>query len=372
MLAFRIGTGITPNIAQVLSCNFHWTMNMIASWQHTLEAHGATIINGSITSFGHADAERQYAANGPIVADLSYLNLIQFAGEDAQTFLQGQLSNDVRLLDGANTQLTSYNSPKGRMLANGLLWLNETNSYVLQLPGSLREVIQKRLTMFVMRSKVKVSDISDTWVSIGIGGCGAEAVVAKVAGTAPSAVHDLMQSSFGSVMRLAGDNFELLIMPDQAPAIWEQLVQLAKPVGASCWDDLMIRAGIPTILPATQEQFVAQMLNYELIGGVNFKKGCYPGQEIVARTQYLGKPKRRMYLAHIASADMPQPGDELYSDDLPEQATGMIVNVAPGTQDGFDVLAVIQISSATGYRLHWKSQQGPLLNLQELPYSVPV
>lgn len=371
MLAFRIGTEINPNLSQVLSCIFHWAINMIASWQQTLEAHGATIIDGSVTVFGEADAERTQAANGPIVADLSHLNAIQFTGDDAQTFLQGQLSNDVRLLDGTNTQLTSYNTPKGRMLANGLLWLNAPDSYVLQLPASLRAAIQKRLTMFVMRAKVKVTDVSDDWVRVGIGGLGAEAALAKVAGVLPSDVHGMTQSSFGSVLRLPGDHYELLIAPDQASNIWEKLLQQAKPVGTSCWDDLLIRAGIPTILPATQEQFVAQMLNYELIGGVNFKKGCYPGQEIVARTQYLGKPKRRMYLAHIAGADAPLPGDELYSADLPEQATGMIVNAAPATQGGFDVLAVIQISSATGNDVHLKSQQGPQLILQALPYSVP-
>lgn len=133
----------------------------------------------------------------------------------------------------------------------------------------------------------------------------------------------------------------------------------------------MIRAGIPTILPPTQEQFVAQMLNYELIGGVNFKKGCYPGQEIVARTQYLGKLKRRMYLARLESAAEPQAGDELYSADMPEQATGMVVNAAPAPMGGFDVLAVIQTSSAEQHAIHWKSSDGPVLRLEVLPYAVP-
>ena len=127
---------------------------MIASWQQTLEARGASTINGHVVDFGNAEFERQQATLGPIVADLSHLNLIQFTGEEAQTFLQGQLSNDVRLLDGANTQYTSFNSPKGRMLANGLLWQSAPSSYVLQLPHSLREAIQKRLSMFVMREKM--------------------------------------------------------------------------------------------------------------------------------------------------------------------------------------------------------------------------
>ena len=344
---------------------------MIASWKHTLEAHGATFLNDQVADFGHAEAERQLATQGVIVADLSCLNLIQFAGEDAQSFLQGQLSNDVRLLDGNNAQYTSYNTPKGRMLANGLLWQSATNTYVLQLPASLREAIQKRLTMFVLRAKVKVSDVSDEWVRLGVGGLSAAAVLAQVLGDLPSTLLGRAPFEHGSVMRLPGDNFELLIAPDQAHTIWDKLMPLAKPVGNACWDALLIRAGIPTLLPATQEQFVAQMLNYELIGGVNFKKGCYPGQEIVARTQYLGKPKRRMYLAHIDASEAPQAGDALYSDDLPDQATGMIVNAAPALDNGFDVLAVIQSSSAETHALHLKSIQGPALVLQALPYAIP-
>ena len=344
---------------------------MIASWQHTLEAHGASISNGHVADFGNPDAERQAATHGPIVADLSHLNLIQFAGEDAQSFLQGQLSNDVRQLDGATTQYTSFNSPKGRMLANGLLWQSAPNTYYLQLPDSLRETIQKRLSMFVMRSKVKVSDVSASWVKLGVGGKGAAAVLTNILGALPATVHGLVKGAFGSLMYLPGDTYMLLLHPEQAMAFWEKLLQQAKPVSAVHWEAQLLRAGIPTILPATQEQFVAQMLNYELIGGVNFKKGCYPGQEIVARTQYLGKPKRRMYLAHIESGDTPQAGDELYSVDLPDQATGMIVNAAPAANGGFDVLAVMQISSAGSQVLHLKSVQGSPLALQALPYVVP-
>lgn len=344
---------------------------MNANWQKTLEAHGANIINGHVADFGHAESERQLATNGPIVADLSHLNLIQFVGEDAQTFLQGQLSNDIRLLDGGNTQFTSFNSPKGRMLANGLLWQNAPKSYIFQLPDSLREAIQKRLTMFVMRAKVNVSDVSESWVRLGVAGKNADAALAAVSSTLPGADHGLVNCEAGSVIRLPGGNYELLLTPEQAPAIWDKLLQHAKPVGSVHWDAGLIHAGIPTILPATQEQFVAQMLNYELIGGVNFKKGCYPGQEIVARTQYLGKPKRRLYRAHIPGGDTPQAGDELYSADMPDQATGMIVNAAPAFAGGFDVLAVLQISSAEAQAVHFKSIQGPKLELQSLPYAVP-
>ncbi|MEK6662622.1 MAG: folate-binding protein [Pseudomonadota bacterium] len=344
---------------------------MNASWQTFLESLGAVMQNGRVQHFGNASAELRYALDQTIVADLSNLSLIQFAGEDAQTYLQGQLSNDLRLLDGGNSQLTSYCSPKGRMIANFLLWQDAPNSYVAQLPASLREPIQKRLSMFVLRSKVKVSDVSDAWVRLGVGGAGAQAVVTSVLGEAPSTVHGLAHHASGSILRLPGDLFELLISPDQASTIWNKLTQQAKPVGTAVWDGLMIRAGIPTILPGTQEAFVPQMVNYELIGGVNFKKGCYPGQEIVARTQYLGKLKRRMYVGNLKLDTAPAPGDELFSADLPDQAAGMIVNAAPAPTGGYDVLAVIQIASVEGNAIHWKSMDGPTLKLGVLPYAIP-
>jgi folate-binding protein YgfZ len=341
---------------------------MIPSWQAFLIAQGAAIQNDSVEHFGNATAELQQLMHGPIVADLSGLNLLQFVGEEAQTFLQGQLSNDLRLLDGSNTQYTSYNTPKGRMLANGLLWQNAPNSYLLQLPASLSAAIQKRLTMFVLRAKVKVTDVSGASVRLGVGGPGAEAAVNSVMGALPATAHGLAQTAQGKVLRLPGDNFELLLDPENASNVWTALAQQVKPVGTACWDGLMIRAGIPTILPSTQEQFVAQMVNYELIGGINFKKGCYPGQEIVARTQYLGKLKRRMYLAKLTSDATPAPGDECYSADMPDQAVGMIVNAAPAPSGGFDVLVVLQMASAESSTIHWKSLAGPALQLETLPY----
>ena len=123
------------------------------------------------------------------------------------------------------------------------------------------------------------------------------------------------------------------------------------------------------IVAATQEQFVPQMVNYEALGGVSFQKGCYPGQEIVARSQYLGKLKRRMVLAH---ADTPAaPGDSLYSADLGEQASGTVVNAAPAPDGGYDLLAVAQVESARTQTLHLGRPDGAALTLKPLPYAVP-
>jgi hypothetical protein len=148
----------------------------------------------------------------------------------------------------------------------------------------------------------------------------------------------------------------------------------AEIVAPAHWDWLDIRAGVPTITKPVQEQFVPQMVNLDLIGGLSFSKGCYPGQEIVARMHFLGKLKQRMYLAHLstelAAGASPQPGDKLYSADLGAQSSGMVVNAARSPEGGYDLLAVIQIASAEGQTMHWKSPDGPALDLLPLPYEV--
>jgi folate-binding protein YgfZ len=257
------------------------------------------------------------------------------------------------------------------MLANFLMWRDTENSYLMQLPASLRESLQKRLTMFVLRSKVKVTDESGNWVRLGVAGPGAEAVVRGALGDAPQPMHGLAQNENGMVLHLPGDCFEILVAPPRAQDIWKALAKSCKPVGSGRWDWHMIRAGVPTVLPATQEEFVPQMANFELIGGVNFKKGCYPGQEIVARTQYLGKLKRRMYLAKVSGDAEPAPGDPLYSADMQEQSSGVIVNAQPAPGGGIEVLAVIQTSSAETETIHLKTLDGPVLQLESLPYPIP-
>jgi len=161
----------------------------------------------------------------------------------------------------------------------------------------------------------------------------------------------------------------LSVVPEHAAAVWQVLCESATPVGAPVWDWLRINAGIPMIVAATQEQFVPQMVNLEVIGGVSFQKGCYPGQEIVARSQYLGKLKRRMFLAHVEAPAAP--ADNLYSADIEGQATGTVVNAAPAPTGGFDVLAVAQVESANTQTLHLKAADGAELRLKPLPYALP-
>lgn len=340
-------------------------------WQAYLQGRQAIIQDGRVIHYGNAAAELASIRSAVVLTDLSHFGLICFSGEDAESFLQGQLSCDVRLAHPSAAVYGSYCNPKGRMLASFLLW-HDKSGYIMQLPVALQPAIQKRLSMYVLRAKVKLTDGSDTLIRIGVAGRNASASIAKVLDEIPERDLGMFHGEKGSVLRLAQDRFELLVAPEQGPEVWECLSKDAVPVGAPCWDWLEIKVGIPVITPATQEQFIPQMANLDAIGGISFQKGCYPGQEIVARSQYLGKIKRRMYLANVlpVTPEIPvKAGDELFSDDMGEQSSGMVVNATASPDGGFDALAVIQTSSVEAGKIHWKTPDGPVLEIVQLPYS---
>ncbi|MCL5059580.1 MAG: folate-binding protein [Candidatus Thermoplasmatota archaeon] len=341
---------------------------MIESWKTFLQSQGAAIEGNAVLHYGDPAIERTAAADGTIVADLSQLGVIAFRGEDAASFLQGQLTNDVRSLHADGAQWNGYCSPKGRLLGNFLVW-RQGGDYCLQLSGDILPGVLKRLSMFILRAKVQGRDASDETVRLVVAGRQALAAVSAAMGAAPEAAMRSVAADSGQVVRVGDDKFVLSIPPERAAAVWQALRQSATPVGAPVWDWLRLNAGIPMIVAATQELFVPQMVNLEAIGGVSFQKGCYPGQEIVARSQYLGKLKRRMFLAHVDAEAVP--GDSLYSADLDGQASGTVVNAAPAPSGGFDVLAVAQVESATTQTLHLKAADGPALSLKPLPYALP-
>ena len=319
--------------------------------------------------YGDCAAELSHTRTATIMTDLSHQGLISFSGEDAQTFLQNQLSCDVNEVHATQAQYGSYCTAKGRMLASFLLWQKD-GCFLMSLPADLCPSILKRLSLFVLRAKVQLADCSDQWIRIGLAGSHVREIAEEISGTKLNlnqrlnVVHDARTSLICHTQ----NRFEFVTSIENAQILWEQLNKQAKPVGANCWDWLQIQSGIPIILPATQEQFLPQMVNLDALGGVSFKKGCYPGQEIVARTQYLGKLKRRMFLAHISSTTLVAPGDDLFGVDMAEQSCGKIVNITLSPDGGYDVLAVIQKSSVEAGGIFWGSLDGPELKIIALPY----
>jgi hypothetical protein len=341
---------------------------MNPDWQTFLTQQGAQISEGSVQHFGQLPTELLAARDSTILCDLSQFGTLKVTGEEAQKFLQNLLSNDINAVNLQTAQLSSFNSPKGRMLASFLIW-QHMGDYFLQLPQSLTATMLKRLSMYVMRAKVKITDASDEVVCLGLSGHDADELIKNQFGTLPDRDWHVTQNDTASVIRLAPSRYQLNTTVQQATVLWGKISATAKPAASCAWDWLNIQAGIPVITPPTQEQFVLQMTNLDLLGGVSFQKGCYPGQEVVARTHYLGKQKRRMYLAHLDTDTAPVAGEELFSADMAGQASGKIMNANLSPAGGYDVLAVLQISSRETEQVRLLSLQGPVLNFIPLPYS---
>jgi folate-binding protein YgfZ len=345
---------------------------MNSAWETFLQANGAEFDGRhAVVSFGALRRELSVALTGTVFADLSQLGILAVRGKDAATFLQGQCTNDIVNLATSHSQLNGICSPKGRFLATFRVFRDD-EGYLLSMPRQMLEGVAKRLQMFIMRSAVTLTDASDQSIRLGVSGPAAMTELLPLISNLPAAVDEIVRSGEYTVVQIPGvqPRFEVHGPIAAMQKLWETLNVRAAPVGTMAWQLLDILAGLPVITPETADAFVPQMVNYQLIGGVSFKKGCYTGQEVVARMQYLGKLKRQMYLARVQSDDAPQPGNDLYSPDDKEQSAGKIVSAAPHPDGGYIVLAVIQIASQEAGPVHLRSNEGPVLEFAELPYAL--
>jgi len=308
------------------------------------------------------------------VAPVTDLGLIGVAGEDAAGFLHNQLTNDVEHLGAGEARLAGYCTPKGRLTATFLMW-KEADGIYLQLPRAIQAPLQKRLSMFVLRAKAKLRDATDEpqrQAVLGLGGAKAESALRTHVPELPAAPYAKVEGAAGTVLRLAdafgAPRYLWLTSSETAIAALPALRTQLAFGGNVAWHLAAIHAGVPQVSQPTQEQFVPQMVNFELIGGVNFRKGCYPGQEIVARSQYLGKLKRRMALATLANAAV-RAGDEVFTTADPDQPCGMIVNAAPNGDGGADVLVEIKLA-ALEQEVRHGSAGGTALSFLALPYAL--
>ncbi|MGH8600430.1 MAG: YgfZ/GcvT domain-containing protein, partial [Burkholderiales bacterium] len=247
------------------------------------------------------------------------------------------------------------------------------SEYFMQLPAALAEPIRKRLAMFILRSRVKTEIVGDTSVRIGVAGTAAPQIIERACHIALDEPFAIARRDNTLVMCLPGSTarYEIISTPDAAIGLWQTFAEEATAAGSTCWEWLDIRGGIPTVLAQTQDEFVPQMANLDAVGGVSFSKGCYPGQEIVARMHYLGRLKRRTCIAHIVSDRAPQPGEPVFDSNNPAQACGMIACSAAAPGGGHDVLTVAQIAAIEADAMHWNAPDGPALELLPLPYELP-
>ncbi len=340
---------------------------MKPEWKSLLEDAGAEFADGMVINYGNEERERRIITTGDTLCDLSHLGLIAVYGEQAAEFLQNMLSNDIEQVTDSRSQLNSLCTQKGRMLSNFRIF-KRGDTYYIRMPRELLEATLKRLQMFVLMTRVTLEEASNALVRFGYSGPEATKELSTYLSDIPSEIDDVTQTSGVTLIRVPGTlpRYEIYGELESMESLWNHLNVRSAPVGHDAWALLDILAGIPTVYAATSEAFVPQMTNMQLINGVSFKKGCYPGQEIVARMQYLGKLKRRMYLLEVEGNAIPAPGDEITSGDA-AQPVGQIVDARRNSEGGISALGVLQITNAEQGNLVVAGDQA--VKLSEMPYA---
>ena len=323
--------------------------------------------------------QQNWANNpSPLACNLPQWGLILVEGQDAASFLQNQLTNSVlglkSLLPGqiaqgySSSRLTGYCSPKGRLIASAWVCLFPTGKdaedrFALFISKDIAATTAKRLAMYVLRSKVKVTDFSEEWIVSGLYGSEQQIADIKLDDDCIALrMPDVLVGNY-SVARL------LLAHEKKNSRNIDNKNEML-----NSWNELEVLSAIPRIVQATQEQFVPQMINFESVAGVDFKKGCYPGQEIVARSQYRGAIKRRLQLAHLIGVNLNEtqamPGTELFHSNDPTQPAGMVVlsSISPSVPQRIDLQIECKLDALEGGKIHLGGADGPVLKIDLLPY----
>jgi len=297
----------------------------------------------------------------PCGAELTRLGTLEVNGVDARTFLHAQLTSDIAALAPDRARYAGWCSAKGRLLAS-LLVVPHGDGFLLGLSRDLAPAVARRLGLFVLRAKVSVADASADWVQFGLWGADAGQRVAALGASLPQRELDVRAGDSGLVIAIGAGRFLLMVPAERHGEVAAEV----GPGSEQVWELDEIRAGRARVTQATQDLFVPQMLAYERLGAIDFKKGCYPGQEVVARTQYRGQLKRRLVRARTAG-DAP-PGAPVYSAALPGQPSGTVVNCAPSPQGGSELLAVLQNTALEDRApLHLGAEGGEAIALLPLP-----
>ncbi len=342
----------------------------MSSWTDFLVQRGATLDDQAVARFSAPQEELAAARDAAVMCDLTPLAGMRIAGPDAAAFLQGQFTSDVAALAAGTAQYSAWCSPKGRMLANFLLLRTEATTFELLLPASMIGAVRKRLTTFVLRSKLTIEDRSGESVRIGVGGPTAVTALRAASIDVPSRLQCRALDG-GLIVAVPGGRYIALMQAAFAEQFWDRVSSAARPAGYPVWQWLTIRAGIPIVTAATTDQLVPQMANWDALDGVSFRKGCYTGQEIVARTQYLGRLKERTFLAHV-DGPPPASGEKLYSTVFGEQSCGTVLNAAASPGGGSDLVAALQIAAMQRGDVRIGSPDGTAISLLPLPYPLPV
>ncbi|HEY5720304.1 MAG TPA: folate-binding protein [Gammaproteobacteria bacterium] len=326
---------------------------------------------------GLADPGDGQQLDAPLPGDglcsLAPLALLSVAGEDAETVLQSQVTGDMRALADGQAQPVAHCSPKGRTLAS-FLALRAGDRLLLQLPEALADGIARRLQMFVLRARARVTRADASYLRLGLWGPAASGQVESLVGSAPAAPFQYLVADGGIALRLPGavPRFELLLPAESAERAAKLAGGPSTPAPFAAWRLLDIRAGLPWVHAETAEAFIPQMLNLDRLGGISFTKGCYVGQEVVARLHYLGQVKRRTHLGTaLLEGPAPAPGTPLFSPaSTSRQGAGTVLDAVRLADGSCELLVVVESGAQAGQELHLGAEAGPAVQLRPPPYAL--
>ena len=348
---------------------------MNTDWKNYLQDKGAELTEDGAFRFNEAATDNQKAMDTDIICDLSQFSTLVVAGEDAVDFMQGQFTNDVQKVDAQNSQLNAFCNNKGRMTANFRLF-NYQQNYFFSVRNDLVQTSIEHLQNYILRAQVVIQDVSEQLIHLGVSGDNAKKLLTPFIEISNHEIDgvsfndDYIAIHVASAQADKNPRYEIFCSAEHAKTLWNAINAQAEAVNSSSWDYLNIHAGLPFIDSHSSEEFVPQMVNMDLINGVSFTKGCYTGQEIVARMHYLGKLKKRCYKVFVDSEDKPATGDKLFAENARAgQNTGMIIQAEKNPQAGYDALAVIQTAD-TESKLFLNDADGPAVTVKKLPYSL--
>lgn len=338
---------------------------MNRNWKDFLLGRGAVIDERQEVRFGPCSADV-----GKALCAVSDHGLLSVTGSDAERFLQGQATCDMKTVCESRTSLGAFCNPKGRVVTT-FRAMKCGDGYLLLMPAALLPALKQRLQRYVLRSDVELENVSDRWCLLGL--YGDSLAFSVLGGALPQATEEAALYDGAIIVKVPAGKPRYLIIADadKAAEIWRRCCQTENftECGTAFWRHQDILNGLPAVTPETSEEFTPQMLNLDLLGGIGFKKGCYIGQEIIARTHYLGRLKRRMFLAR--SRTVPAPGTPVYdAESGVEQSVGTVL-IACAAGNRCDLLAVLQTTHASGKNLRLHALEGEALELAELPYPIP-
>ena len=304
-------------------------------------------------------------ADNAFYCPLSHESILAVRGPDANKFLQGQVTCNLNYLSETHASLGARCTPKGRMQSSFRI-ISVADGYLLAMASELLEAQLSDLKKYAVFSKSKLMDESTQWARFGLSG--ADGLLNQLGLTLPDEADSVARHNDLMALRTHDGRAELWVPAEQTETVTAQLASHLQKAPLNTWLLAQVRAGMGQVMGPTRELFIPQMINLQALDGVSFKKGCYTGQEIVARMQYLGKLKRRLQRLALAGTELPAPGTPLFSP-VHGSSVGEVV-LAAQSEDGIELLAVLQDDAAADGRIHLNSPEGLALSMLSLPYSL--